>query len=183
MKNILNLSIFAVAAAVSLPLHAQTQSKPNARVLSLCEAVDNRKALHRQKILVRAVLASGPEMSWLYDPECQGGKDLVDVEFSKPVNGQFEKLNRILSNRKHALVVVEGLFYGPEPYDNIDPNIPQGVQERLKKASRRYGHLDAFENMIEVSKVIDVTKMEGSGERDVPLKKTQVKRQAGSAEK
>jgi len=56
-------------------------------------------------------------------------------------------------------VIFEGVFYGPEPYKNVDPKLPTWIKERLEKSPRRYGHMDAFETMISVTKVIEATEV------------------------
>jgi hypothetical protein len=51
-------------------------------------------------------------------------------------------------------VQLEGVFFGPEPFKDIDPNLPASVREALEKSHRRYGHMDAFDTMIEVTRVV-----------------------------
>jgi hypothetical protein len=158
----MNWSLTLVVAILLAVSTASTEETPRSRsepILSLCDLVANWKANHRQRVRVRAVMAVGPEASWLYDPECRDGEGLVDVDFDKKTKG-VKKLDRLFSDRR-AWVVLEGVFYGPEPYQDIDPRMPQGIRKQLEKAQRRYGHMDMFENMIEVTKVVEVREFAG----------------------
>jgi hypothetical protein len=157
MKRNLILLI-AVLAVISLSAHAQSKAD-NGRVLSLCDVVDNWKNYHEQTVRVRAVFAVGPEMGWLYDPACKNGQGLTDVEIRKDAKGATKKLDQLLVKEKRAWVVLEGVFYGPDVYRNVDPKLPPAIRERLEKSPRRYGHMDAFESMIDVTRVIEASKV------------------------
>jgi hypothetical protein len=61
-------------------------------------------------------------------------------------------LDMLAERDRRALVVFEGMFYGPEPI-KIDPRLPAAIKKRLKGAKRRYGHMDSFETMIRVTSV------------------------------
>jgi hypothetical protein len=148
----------AVLAVVSLGARGQSKAD-NGRVLSLCDMVDNWKNYHQQTIRVRAVFAVGPEMGWLYDPACKNGQGLTDVEIRKDAKGAIKKLDQLLVKEKRAWVVLEGVFYGPEVYQNVDPKLPPAIRERLEKSPRRYGHMDTFQSMIDVTRVIEATKV------------------------
>jgi hypothetical protein len=78
----------------------------------------------------------------------------MDVEFADSLKpGRLGKLNKLLKRDGRAYVVLEGTFYGPEPME-IDPKLPEWFKEKAKGgAVRRYGHLDMFETMIEVTAV------------------------------
>lgn len=158
--------LVAVLAPLSLGAHAQRKSS-NDRVLTLCDVVDNWKNYHRQIVRVRAVFAVGPEMGWLYDPACKNGQGLTDVEIRKNAKGVIKKLDQLLVKEKRAWVVLEGVFYGPEVYQNVDPKLPPAIRERLEKSPRRYGHMDAFQSMIDVKKVIEASRVAA----DVPAGK------------
>jgi hypothetical protein len=152
--------ILLLAVLVVIPLNGQPPPKSsNARVLSLCDVVDNWKNYHEQTIRVRAVFAVGPEMGWLYDPACKNGQGLTDVEIRKDVKGASKKLDHLLLKEKRARVVLEGVFYGPDAYANADPKLPPAIRERLEKSPRRYGHMDAFQSMIDVTRVIEVERV------------------------
>jgi len=135
-----------------------------ARVLSLCHLVDNWKQYHRQTVRVQAVFAVGKELGFLYDPACKDGAGLTDVEFRKNTRGVVKTLDQLLVSDKRARVILEGVFYGPEPYSNIDPKLPPPIKERLEKAQRGYGHMELFQTMIEVTRVMKASKIG----RDVP---------------
>jgi hypothetical protein len=55
-------------------------------------------------------------------------------------------------------VIFEGIFYGPEPFDYIDPKLPTSIREGLEKSHKRYGHMDSFDTMIKVTRVIEAAK-------------------------
>ena len=158
-----HLALLAVALSLSsVGAYGGAAAKDSARVLSLCELVDNWKDYNRKTVRVRAIFATGPEMDWLYDPACRNGKGLTDVEFRKNTKGAIKKLDQLISKgrgNRRAWVVLEGVFYGPEPYKNVDPKLPASIRERLEKSARRYGHMDAFETMIEVTRVVQATEV------------------------
>jgi hypothetical protein len=75
-----------------------------------------------------------------------------------PVLPEFKrsrKLDRSIKKDRRAWVVVEGTFYGPELAE-IDPKLPQWMQDRLKGTMTRYGHLNSCSTMIEVSRIVSV---------------------------
>jgi hypothetical protein len=155
MKRNLILLV-AVLAPLSFGAHAQANSG-DGRVLRLCDVVDNWKNYHEQTVRIRAVFAVGPEMGWLYDPACKNGEGLTDVEIRKDAKGAIKRLDQLLVKEKRAWVVLEGVFYGPEVYQHVDPKLPPAIRERLEKAPRRYGHMDAFQSMIDVMRVIEAS--------------------------
>lgn len=103
---------------------------------------------------MRAIYEVGAEQTWLYDPECRNGEALVDVNFQKYVKGAAKRLDSIAGKNRSAWVVLEGVFYGPAPFGNIDPRLPASIRERLMKSHKRYGHMNSFDSMIKVSRVI-----------------------------
>lgn len=127
------------------------------KVLTVCELVASWKNYNRQKVLVRAIFAVGAEQSVVYDPACKD--ESIATEFREDVKGRYKKLDHIVSkNRlnKRAWVVFEGVFFGPEPFseDELSP-LPPHIREHFAKGHRRYGHMGAFDSMIEVSKVVE----------------------------
>jgi hypothetical protein len=159
--------ILLIALLAPLSLGANAKAKDN-RVLSLCDIVDNWKSYHGQRVRIRAVFAVGPEMGWLYDPACKNGEGLTDVELRKNAKGETKKLDQLLVKEKRAWVVLEGTFYGPEVYQNVDPKLPPAIRERLEKSPRRYGHMDSFQSMIDVTRVIEASAVAA----DVPAGKS-----------
>ena len=146
----------ALLAPLSVGAHAEAKGS---RVLSLCDVVDNWKNYHQQRVRIRAVFAVGPEMGWLYDPACRNGEGLTDVEIRKNAKGAIKRLDHFLLKDKRAWVVLEGVFYGPEVYQNVDPKLPPAIRERLEKSPSRYGHMDSFQSMIDVTGVIEASKV------------------------
>jgi len=101
-----------------------------------------------------AFLGIGAEQDVLYDPKCRGGEPLVYVSFKPKVTGQMKALRRIVKKKRYALVTVEGTMHGPEPV-KVDPKLPDWLKDRFKGTTKRYGHLDSLEMMIEIGKVIE----------------------------
>jgi hypothetical protein len=106
-----------------------------------------------QRVRVTAFLGAGAEQDVLYDPKCQEGKPLVYVSFKPKVTGQMKALRRIVAKKHYALVTIEGTMHGGEPV-KVDPKLPDWLKDRFKDSSKRYGHLDSLEMMIEVQMVI-----------------------------
>jgi hypothetical protein len=141
------------AAGVGLGQNQQTGK------LDLCTIAANIRAFNGQRIRVTAFLGVGAEQDVLYDPKCQDGKPLVYVAFNPKVTGQMKVLRRIISKKRYALVTVEGTIQGPEPV-KIDPKLPDWLKDRFKGSSKRYGHLDSLEMMIEVTRVVEAKDVE-----------------------
>jgi hypothetical protein len=137
-------------------------------VLSLCELVDNWKDHNRQEVRVHAIYAVGAEQAVLYDPACRDGKDLTYVEFRPNTKGASKKLDQIVAKSRRAWVILEGVFFGPEPNTNVDPKLPPAIRERLERAPKRYGHMDSMDTMISVTRVIEASEVAA----DVPAGKT-----------
>lgn len=158
MKTITRRITLAATLTFCIPsvVFGGSDEPGQSKVLTACELVANWKNYNRQKVLVRAIFAVGAEQSVVHDPACKD--ESIAVEFREDVKGRYKKLDRIVSkNRlnKRAHVVFEGVFFGPEPFreDELSP-LPPHIRERFAKDHRRYGHMGAFDNMIEVSKVI-----------------------------
>jgi len=164
MKRVLVLSVSMLALMGG---YAAPAAKSSLRVLRLCELVDNWEDFNRQKVLVRAILVSGAEQTWLYDPACREGAGLTDVSFQQKTKGAMRRLDQLIARDRRAWVTFEGVFYGPEPYQNIDPKLPAPIRERFEKSHKRYGHMNTFDTMIKVSKVVDATAVAA----DVPRSK------------
>lgn len=133
-------------------------TKQPAPELNLCDLVNNWEVYHEKQVRVRAIYRVGAEQVWLYDPACRNGDALTDVSFREDANTSLEQLDQLVAKdrRKRAWVVLEGVFYGPEPYgDEVDPKLPPQIRERLEKAPKRYGHMSALESMIEVTRVVE----------------------------
>ncbi len=162
-----DLAVLAVALCASSAGRGEPAANKGMRVLSLCEMVDNWKGYHQEKVRVRAIYVSGAESASLHDPACRNGEGLTHVSFRDDVKGPLKKLDQLVAKdrRRRAWVVLEGVFYGPEPYgDKVDPKLPAPIRERLEKAPRRYGHMDMFETEIQVTRVVQAAKVAG----DVP---------------
>jgi len=136
-------------------------AKNSTRVLSLCELVDNWKDYNQQEVRVRAIYVVGAEQTVLYDPACRGGEDLTYVEFRPHAKGATKKLDQLVAKRrsgwKRAWVILDGVFYGPEPFENVDPKLPESVRVPLEKSHRRYGHMDSLDTMLQVTRVVGAT--------------------------
>jgi hypothetical protein len=121
--------------------------------VELCTVASNIKAYNGQQARVKAFLGAGAEGAVLYDPKCQDGKPLVYVSFKPKATGQMKALRRIVAKKHYAFVTIEGTMRGPEPV-KIDPNLPDWLKDRFKDSYQRYGHLNSFEMMIEVVRVV-----------------------------
>jgi hypothetical protein len=155
-----HLAIITLALSLSsIGEYRGPAAKQNSRVLNLCELVDNWKTYNRQKVRVRAIYEVGAEQTWLYDPACRNGEAVTDVSFQQQVKGAVKRLDHIAAKDRRAWVILEGVFYGPEPFDNIDPKLPASIRERLEKSHKRYGHMDSFDSMIEVTRVVEAAKV------------------------
>jgi hypothetical protein len=131
-------------------------------VLSLCELAENWERYHRQRVRVRAILGAGREQAWLYDPVCRSGEALTDVSLHQDLKEDKKVIDEILARGNNASVILEGFFYGPEPFDDIDPRLPESVKQALKRSHRRYGHMDSFDTKLEVIKIISATDVIGA---------------------
>ena|SRR5712692_6145648 len=144
-----------------------SRPKQDLRVLNICELVGNWKNYNRHKVRVLGIYEVGAEQAWLYYPACKNGEALTDVSFEEHVKGATKKLDQIVAKDRRAWVILEGVFYGPEPFDKIDPNLPASIREKLKKSHKRYGHMGSFDTMINVTRVVETSKVPN----DVPASK------------
>jgi len=140
--------------------------KKTAKVFKLCDVVENWKKYHGQKVRVRAIYEVGAG-TWLYDPTCRNGEALTYVSIRRQAKGATKRLEQIAAKDRRVWVVLEGIFYGPEPFKNIDPKLPAKLRAGLEKSHKRYGHLDSFDTMIAVTRVVDATEVSA----DVPASK------------
>lgn len=149
-------SLFILSSSLA-EASAQTKARP---VLSLCEGVTHWQKYHGRKVRLRAVYEEGAG-AWLYDPACQDGRALTYVKFSARATGAVRKLETIAERDKRAMVIIEGIFYGPAPFEKIDPKLPEKIRKGLEQSHQRYGHLDSFDTMINVTRVIKVDRADG----------------------
>jgi hypothetical protein len=137
--------------ACDSPAMAVDDSEP----LAFCNIVTHPSSYAGHSIRLTAVLTVGYEGQALYDPACKTQSTWVDIDH--PFK-RSRKLRRLLNKDGRALVVVEGLFHAKEPYD-IDPRLPEGIKNALKGTPKQYGHLGGWSSMIEISRVLSVTKV------------------------
>lgn len=124
------------------------------RALDLCTVAANLGVYSGREVRLTALLSVGAENVVLCDPKCQDGKPMIWVEFKPKVAGRMKALSRILKRERSALVTVQGTLHGGEPVE-VDPKLPAWMKKRFKGVLKTYGHLNAFDMMIEVEKVID----------------------------
>ncbi len=151
-------SVFLVALSVGCHTRL-VEAQQDLPVLSLCNVIDNWKTYHGQRVRLHAILSVGPEMTWLHDPACRNGEGLTDVKIRDDAVGAVKKLDGLLNKEGKAWVVLEGVFHGPEVLTDIDPRIPPGIREKLEKSTRRYGHMGAFQSMIDVTRVVEAKRV------------------------
>ena len=137
MKHQLTSIIVALFLASTAPVRVDgSRPKQDLRVLNICELVNNWKNYNRHKVRMRGIYEVGAEQAWLYDPACKNGEALTDVSFEEHVKGATKKLDQIVANDRRAWVTLEGVFYGPEPFDQIDPKLPVSIREKLQKSHK-----------------------------------------------
>jgi hypothetical protein len=141
--------------AAPMVLAAPSGNEP--QQLDLCTLVANWQKFSGKLIRVKALFQEGAEQSALSDPACRNGERLVFVSPRAHVDGKKGRLRRILRKDRHAEVVLEGVFRGPE-LAPIDPKLPESMKEKLKGSKLRYGHLGSFDMMIEVTKIVEAEK-------------------------
>jgi hypothetical protein len=135
-------------------------AKPGPQDTSVCQLVDNWKHYNRQKVRVHGTYVVGREQAWIEDPSCEGEEYLTAVSFASGSQANTKRLDQILKKDRRARVVFEGIFYGPEPFDSIDPRLPTPLRDALKKSHKMYGHMNSFDSMIEVTKVVKASEVE-----------------------
>lgn len=166
-RNVGLLAVMVVCIGVSAsggPCRRRGQS-----TITICQLVENWKGYDLKRVRLRAIYAVGPVTDWLYDPSCGGA--YMGVEFRDDVKGPYAKLQRLVSeDTKHrrAWVTIEGVFHGPEPYSDEEiARTPPKLRALFLKGHRRYGHMDMFDSMIEVSTLAKVSKVA----QDLPVTK------------
>ena len=134
------------------------------KVLSVCQLVENWKNYNGQTVRLRAIYAVGPVTDWVYDPTC--GDAYAGIRFRDDVKGPYAKLNRVVSQdtmHRRAWVTIEGVFHGPEPYsDDEIARTPPQLRDTFRKGHRRYGHMDMFDSMIEVTNLVKASRVADS---------------------
>jgi hypothetical protein len=131
---------------------------PKVKTLGFCELINNARLHTGQVVRVRAIFAQGGEQSVLYDPDCGKDKPATAVEFGACSKGATKRLDRLISKDRRAWVVVEGTFYGPEPA-KIDPKLPDWLKRRLEGSPQKYGHLGAFDAILQINRVVSADKV------------------------
>jgi hypothetical protein len=160
---------FAVIVILILALitaYGATSRKHPSRVLKLCDLFENWEKYHGHKVRVRAIYEVGAG-AWLYDPTCRNGEALTYVNILRDAKGARRRLQQIATKDRRVWVILEGEFYGPKPFSNIDPRLPAKLRQGLEKSHKRYGHLDSFDTMITVTRVVDAAEVSA----DVPASK------------
>lgn len=154
MEDLIRLTLrIVLIAAASVAVCPGPMQTP--KVLDLCTVASNIYAYSGQYVRVTAFFVGGAEQSVLYDPKCQDGKAMIAVSFGAKVSGRVATLHRLVKRKRHAPVTVEGTMHGGEPMQ-VDPRLPDWLKDRFKGSSQRYGHLNSFEMMIEVTRVLSV---------------------------
>ena len=162
MRSFSILFIFVLSLYMASTSRGEVTSSAS-RTSTLCKLVDHWKEFSRKKVRVRALYTAGPEQLWLSDFRCRDGKGLIDISFLNVPQKRIDTLNRIIGEDHCAWVVFEGMFYGPERFRNIDPNLPASIKDRLKKSHRRYGHMDSFDFQIKVTRIVSAEKKKLTG--------------------
>jgi hypothetical protein len=120
----------------------------------LCQVVDAAKLGESHDAIVEAILVSGREDTFLYDPECQGGKVMAWVDLRLERNANKKHLKRLVERYGRARVIMVGEMWGPRPTD-----------ARLTETfnySPGWGHLGAYQTRF-VARVIRQVEMVPEG--------------------
>jgi hypothetical protein len=146
----------AIAVLAALALRGAAKAADDSQPLAFCDVVTHPSSYAGHTVRLTAILSVGYEGQALHDPDCIAQSTWVDIEH--PFK-HSRKLKRLLSKDHRALVVVEGVFHAEEPYP-IDPRFPDGaIKDRLKEMHKQYGHLGSWSSMIEISKVLSVSRV------------------------
>lgn len=151
-------AVILILVPATIAAYGATSRKHSSRVLKLCDLVENWQKYHGHKVRVRAIYEVGAG-TWLYDPACRNGEALTYVSIQRQAKGATKRLEQIAAKDRRVWVILEGIFYGPEPFNNIDPRLPAKLREGLEKSHKRYGHLDSFDTMITVTRVVDAAEV------------------------
>jgi hypothetical protein len=128
---------------------AQESVSKEEDVITLCELMKHWEVYDRHTIRVRAVFGSGAEQMWLSDPECGDGETVINFEIHSDAKKDVLKEVKELTNADHSdWLVFEGIFFGPEPFDEIDPKLPEPIRQRLAK--------DSFDASLKVLNIISL---------------------------
>jgi hypothetical protein len=158
MKRLLILFTVALFLCTVIA-HGGEHKGKSVRAHSLCDLMSNWKKYNRHTVRIRAIYKDTGAQAWLYDPACSNGEGLADVNFQRQTKSTMKKLDQIIAKDGQAWVVLEGVFYGPEPFDYIDPKLPAQIREALEKSHKRYGHLGAYDIKINVLKIINISEV------------------------
>jgi hypothetical protein len=152
----LGLSTLVVSSCLPRPVPASKQTQA---VLSLCEIADHWQQHHLQTEKILGTLTVGFESSVLRDSTCPDYRVWVHfpTTIEPPVIGDTKKLSRLLRNRDHVTVILEGVFHGPAPPTNVDPRLPATIRDALERSPQRYGHLGAYDYMLTLKKILDMS--------------------------
>ena len=164
-KNVSRKWALIIAIAIFLGANGFGSDERNQlQAVSMCELVNNWSAYHGREVKVRAIYSEQVVQERLYDPSCaqvRGVAVMWPPHLSKKMKKAIKELDRLVAkdSQKRAWVVVEGIFYGPEPYKEaeIPSNLPEAMKEQMRNSHKRYGYMDGFDNMIEIMRVVETS--------------------------
>jgi hypothetical protein len=104
----------------------------------LCSVTDGVKQGTHHTATVSAILVSGRENSFLYDPQCENGKPMTWVDFQLKTKANKSRLHRVLRKSGRALVELDGEIWGPRL---ADPHSPETVRQLSPTG---WGHLNGY---------------------------------------
>jgi hypothetical protein len=142
-----------MAIVVGCTLVVCLGQSPDGNVLNLCTVAANIRVFNGHYIKLTGFLGVGKEQAVFYDPKCQNGKPLMYVEFKRNAEGEVKALRRILEKKHYAAVIVEGTVLGGEPI-KVDPHLPDWLKDSSKDSPERFSHLNSFDMMIEIDRVV-----------------------------
>jgi len=166
-RRLIALFVAVILCAGRSARGSDERSQP--KVLSLCELVTNWKAQSGHEVRVRAVYSEEVVQERLYDPSCPEAGEIAvkwPARLTKDMRTAVRKLHGLVARDSHkrAWVVLEGVFHGPEPFEEgaIPTNLPPSMKEQMRNSHKRYGYMSGFDNMIEVTKLDEATRVPAS---------------------
>jgi Gram-negative bacterial TonB protein C-terminal len=120
----------------------------------LCDALARVQPGEHMEVVVRGVIASGPELLVLFDPDEPACRENVQpatwVELGP--NADATAMNREGSGNQ-VRVVVQGVLHGPRVIADEGRGDPV-FAARARAHNRRYGHLNTFRTKLVVERVL-----------------------------
>jgi len=135
-----------------------TQERPCE--VAFCDLMATPARYDGRVVRTTAELRVGDEQSELRDPRCPSPNDAAWWEpkgWRNPESNVARALDAIVREQGFAHVRVVGKFHGPRKYEPA-PGLSPEMAERIRRANSRYGHLNMYRTMFEVTMLESATK-------------------------